>query len=215
MAACERRRVSDTSSAAKLRLRSGSRDSALVRAGDLGTDRWRRADLRVDGEHQRGVCHVRRPCRVLPGVVAGRHARTLILRLPLPTRDHPARSLDVPALHPQLPRCRGAPGREGHCGHVREYPALLCSAGHGQALFGCPTPRFDCPAGSRFSPESAQMALPRWGQKNEVDQSGPRSLAAMRREGQAPDADSLHSSSREGQISALARIRLCSSPCCW
>src|SRR5918994_6854428 len=99
-------------------------------------------------------------------------------------------------------------------GIVVTYESIrrLCSAGHGQALLGCPTPRFDCPAGSRFSPESAQMALPRWGQKNEVEQSGPRPLAAMRRQGQAPDTDSLHPSSREGQVSALARIRLCSSP---
>jgi transposase len=30
------------------------------------------------------LCHVRRLCRVVPGIVAGRHAPTLVLGLPLP-----------------------------------------------------------------------------------------------------------------------------------
>jgi hypothetical protein len=75
------------------------------------------------GYHAR-ACHVRRACRVYLGVVAGRHAPAYVLRLPLPTRYHPAWRVDVSALRAQLSRCRGTPGRAGHRGHLREHPAL-------------------------------------------------------------------------------------------
>jgi hypothetical protein len=51
-------------------------------------------------------CHIRRACCAHLGVIARPHAPALVFWLPLPTRHHPARGLDVLALHAQLPRCR-------------------------------------------------------------------------------------------------------------
>jgi hypothetical protein len=70
------------------------------------------------------ACHVRRACRVYLGVVAGRHAPAYVLRLPLPTRHHPACCLDVSARHAQLPRRRGAAGRTRHHRLTRDHSAL-------------------------------------------------------------------------------------------
>src|SRR5215212_4851643 len=43
-----------------------------------------------EAQHCEGTCHVRRPCCVHLGVVAGPHASAFVLWLPLPARHHSA-----------------------------------------------------------------------------------------------------------------------------
>ena len=71
---------------------------------------WSRLRLRR-GLHE-GLSHsasLLRPARRL----AGRHAPAFVLRLPLPTRHHPACRVDVSSLHAQLPGYRGLLAERG------------------------------------------------------------------------------------------------------
>jgi hypothetical protein len=71
----------------------------------------------------------RRPCHTkIDGLgrcaVGHRDAAHLLGASPVPSRDHPARSLALSPVHAQLPRCRGTPGRARHRGVPRNRPPL-------------------------------------------------------------------------------------------
>src|SRR5665213_1353433 len=52
------------------------------------------------------------------------HADNLLRPPPLPARCDPARGLAVPALHLELPRCRGSVGRARVGDQQRDHPAM-------------------------------------------------------------------------------------------
>ena len=68
--------------------------------------------------------------------------------------------------------------------HMPDYHNRSSLFGRLQSsAFGAPRPHVcSCPAGSRFSPESALSALPLWDQKNEVERSEDRVLPVLRPE---------------------------------
>jgi hypothetical protein len=86
------------------------------------------------------------------------HADNLLRAPPLPARCDPARGLAVPALHLELPRCRGSVGRARvEVGQETAEAAGLCADRHRQARsFGWfERIIFPCPRRSKFSPPNS------------------------------------------------------------
>src|SRR5258708_38629871 len=60
----------------------------------------------------------------MPRRIGSTNAADLVRPPPVPARRHPARRLAVPALHPELPRRGGSPGRAWRRSLLRDDPAL-------------------------------------------------------------------------------------------